>query len=48
LIHDQLFGLSRSDAERYIQSDRPLAWALAALMRPPVLDAESFDDLGLD
>lgn len=29
------FGLSRSDAEGYIQSDRPLAWALAALMRPP-------------
>lgn len=29
------FGLSGADAARYVRSDRPLAWALAALMRRP-------------
>lgn len=29
------FGLSGSPAEEYVERPQPLAWALAALMRPP-------------
>jgi Domain of unknown function (DUF4351) len=34
LFHYFALGLSRSQAERYLRRPEPLAWALAALMRP--------------